>query len=98
VLQRAVRSAATIGLAECELDLGAPAAAQTLLEAELAWLIEVRADALAAAPVRFALARALQAQNGDRDRVQTLAVDARAGFGATPRAAEVDRWLQQHRR
>ncbi|CAN5908539.1 hypothetical protein BH11MYX2_BH11MYX2_11730 [soil metagenome] len=52
-----VVSQAVITLARCETELGDRAAAKTRLETELAWLTTSKADEVALAPVRAALAK-----------------------------------------
>jgi tetratricopeptide (TPR) repeat protein len=91
---QSVKSDATTGLAECDLDLGAPARALAALEPQVSWLGEVHADASASAPARFALARALWATGGDRGRARTLAKEARPALAAAQRA-EATRWLNR---
>jgi tetratricopeptide (TPR) repeat protein len=54
-----VKSAATVGLGECLLQLGKPAEAVALLEPHVAWLNEVGAEPVARAAAKLALARAL---------------------------------------
>jgi tetratricopeptide (TPR) repeat protein len=91
-----VESDATPGLAECQLELGAPAAAVSTLEPHVKWLADMHADPEAAAPAQFALARALIATHGDSGWARSLATQAQTGFAKTPRAAEVARWLAKH--
>ena len=54
------------------------------------------------ASIQFALARALEANHGDRRRAVTLARAARLDMGEDGSMAEerkqVDRWLAQHAR
>jgi tetratricopeptide (TPR) repeat protein/predicted Ser/Thr protein kinase len=92
---RSVETNATLGLGECLTELGAGAEAVTTLEALVKWLGEVHADAEAAAPPRFALARALVASGGDRARAKSLAAQARDGLFGSARAAAA-RWLGQN--
>jgi tetratricopeptide (TPR) repeat protein len=54
-----VKSAATVGLGECLLEIGRPAEAVALLEPHVAWLNEVGAEPVARAAAKLALARAL---------------------------------------
>ena len=61
-----VKSAATVGLAECLVDLGKPADAVALLEPHLAWLDEVGAEPVARAGAKLALARAVTRSGGGR--------------------------------
>jgi eukaryotic-like serine/threonine-protein kinase len=94
----AVDSAATVGMAECLIDMGQPAEAIAALEPALQWLGDGAAEPPAMAPAQFALARALVATGGDRRRARMLAEAARAGFAALgppgqARAADVTRWL-----
>ena len=53
-------SIAIVELAECEIATGDSRAAQQRLEVELAWLTKAKADDIAVAPVRAALAKAQQ--------------------------------------
>ncbi|HXU71125.1 MAG TPA: protein kinase [Polyangia bacterium] len=53
-----VKSAATVGLAECLVELGRRADAAALLEPHVAWLNEVGAEPAARAAAKLALARA----------------------------------------
>jgi tetratricopeptide (TPR) repeat protein len=94
-------TAATGALAECSLELGDAAGAVARLEPRVRWQEEMGADAAAAAPLRFGLARALVASGGDRARARELAGSARAGFAelgapGERRAAEVAQWLKRH--
>jgi tetratricopeptide (TPR) repeat protein len=96
------KTAATTGLAECLIELGDPAAAVATIEPRLAWLEQVGADPGAAARARFALARALVASRGDRERALALAESARAGFATLDawgqkRAGDVTRWVGRMR-
>ena len=98
----AEKTAATIGLAECMIDAGDAAAAVATIEPRVAWLDQVGADPGAAARARFALARALVAARGDRERALALAESARAGFATLDawgqkRAADVTRWVARLR-
>jgi tetratricopeptide (TPR) repeat protein len=56
--ERSVQTMTTAPLAECELEAGAKAAAKQRLEAEIAWLTKVDADAITRAPLERLLARA----------------------------------------
>jgi hypothetical protein len=67
-----LNSDAALGLAECELELGAPRRAIALLEPQLAWQERAHADARALAPTRLALARALAVTGGERRRIREL--------------------------
>jgi tetratricopeptide (TPR) repeat protein len=59
---QSVKSDAVVGLAECELELGAPAKALALLEPQLHWLDEAHADASARGRAHALSARALRAR------------------------------------
>ena len=61
-----VKSAATVGLGECLLELGKPAGAVALLEPHVAWLHDVSAEPEAAAAAKQTLARALDRSRGER--------------------------------
>ena len=56
--ERAVETDATVGWAQCQLELGAAGEAAAALEPLVKWLDQVHADVEAAAPAKAALARA----------------------------------------
>ena len=58
-MRRSVKSAATVGLAECLLGLGRSAEAAALLEPQVASLNATGAEPVARAAAKLALARAL---------------------------------------
>jgi tetratricopeptide (TPR) repeat protein len=92
---------ATFGIADCEVVLGAAAAAVRRAEARVAWLESQDAEPGALARGRWTLARALIAAGGGeagRVRALALAEAARAGYvtlGAPgkARAAAIQRWI-----
>ena len=81
--------------AECHVELGDPARAIAELEPELEWLDEHHADAEAAAPARFTLARALAASGRDVARARALAEAARPALFGRDRDAATQ-WLAGH--
>ena len=93
---RSERLEAAVLAAECDVEMGEPKRAITELEPELSWLEAHHPDAEAAAAARFAMAQALSASGGDRERARSLATQARSGLFGAARAAAT-RWLEQNR-
>lgn len=99
--EQPIRTVMTIARAQCQLATGKAAdkqAARDALDARLTEVEKHEPEPGAVAQLRFALARALIATGGDRDRARTLAEGARDGFATlgdpgAKRAAEVTRWL-----
>jgi tetratricopeptide (TPR) repeat protein len=102
---RSIGTAIRIIRAECQLATGTAAdkqAARDALDAHLADVDSHAPEPGATARLRFALARALVATGGDRDRARSLAEGARDGFATLGdpgrrHAAEVARWLAVQR-
>jgi len=91
-------TAATVGIAECELATGKAADAAHRLDERLAWYDGSAAEPGANARAKLAMARALVASGGDRARAKTLAEAARDGYSSlgasrTAQTADASRWI-----
>jgi len=86
------------GLGEVRLARGQAAAAVSYLTSALAMREKDELDATLLADTRFALARALWLDGGDRRHARALAVAARDAYKSRqrPAAAEVVSWLAAH--